>query len=492
MSTSTVRAALLLCTALLIAACSDRDVAPSDSPFAVRGVIEGFYGAPYDFVDRAHVIRFIGARGMNAYVYAPKNDPLHRDRWREPYPPEQLAELGELARIGAESGVRFYFAIAPGITYDADDPRDWDLLASKLTSMHQQGVTGFALLFDDLLDPASTALDPELQASLTARVAELVAGFGDSDLWFIGHVYAGLGADLAANRGFLPMLSPLPPQVYYDAYARLVPPTLPIMWTGPGVFSTRLTREDTDGFRSFAHGREVVIWDNVPVNDALPRELFLGPYLGRAADLAEAARGIVLNLMGQARAGLVTVATAARYMADPAGYDAEAAWREALRDVGGDAADALQLFAEQHRGHPVLDGADEAIELGARIAAAFGSAEDDGALAELRAYLEALRGNEAELMAGLDDERLRSEIAPWSAKLTKLADAALTGLDALAGLASAESYAAKRDAARAETQAVAETVSSDGLATLSGGHVNPPVDRFAELFAAIDARLGAR
>jgi hyaluronoglucosaminidase len=485
---------LALVAALAVAACGDRDTASSaGAPFAFRGVIEGFYGAPYDFAARARLIRFIGERGMNAYVYAPKNDPLHRDRWREPYPSEQLAEFGELARIGAESGVRFYFALAPGITYDPDDPADFERLAAKLGSVHERGVTGFALLFDDLLDPASTALDPELQAGLTRRVAELVDGFGDAELWFIGHVYAGLGPDLAANRGLFAALSPLPPQVYYDAYARVVPPALPIMWTGPGVFSTRLTREDAQGFRDFAHGRWVVVWDNFPANDALGREIFLGPYLGRDGDLAEAVDGIVLNLMNQPTASLVPAATAARYMARPASYDPETAWGDALRDVGGPAADALRLFAEQHRGHPVLAGADEAVELGARIAAAFAASGDDaGAIADLRSYLEALHANQAELVARLDDERLLGEIAPWSAKLAALAAAGLTGLDALAGLAGPDAYLEARAAAESEPWAVAQTLSSTGLAALSGGHVNPPVDRFADLFAAIDARLGVR
>ncbi len=486
--------AVLALLASLVAACGDRESGTAASPFAVRGVIEGFYGTPHDFAARARTIRFIGERGMNAYVYAPKNDPLHRDRWREPYPEEQLAELGALAQLGNEVGVRFYFAIAPGITYDPSDPADFDRLAAKLRSVHARGVRGFALLFDDLLDPASTALDPELQAGLTARVAELVAGLGgDTDLWFIGHVYAGLGPDLAANRGLFAGLSPLPPQVYYDAYARLVPEHLPIMWTGPGVFSARLTREQTQGFRDFAHGRRVIVWDNFPVNDAITREIFLGPYLGRAADLASVTEGIVLNLMSQPTAGLIPLATAARYFAAPEAYDPEAAWSEAIAAVGGDGADALRLFAEQHRGHPVLAGADEAVELGRRIAVAFpGGASSAAGLDELRALLEALAANEEELRASIDDPALLAEIAPWSRKLTALSRAGLAGLAALAGTGSAAEYRALRDAALAEPWAVAATISSDGLAALSGGVVNPPVDRFADLFRLLDERLAAR
>lgn len=485
--------ALLLAACALASACSDRSGTDTTAAFRHRGVIEGFYGTPYDFASRARIVRFIGERGMNAYVYAPKNDPLHRDEWRTPYPEDQLAEFAELARIGRESGVRLYFAIAPGITYDRSDPQDFARLADKLQSVHDRGVTGFALLFDDLLDPASTALDPDLQAGLTARVAELVASFGpDTDLWFIGHVYTGLAADLRANRGPFAGLSPLPPQVYYDAYAAQVPAALPILWTGPGVFSARLTRIDAQEFRDFAGGRPLVVWDNFPVNDSIARELFLGPYLGRDADLGAAVDGIVLNLMSQPTAGLIAVATGAEYLADPAGYDPEAAWRRAIAGVGGRGAAALELFAAQHRGHPVLAGATEADELGARIAAAFPpGGRDPAAVARLRDLLQELAANRAALQETVDDAQLLAEIEPWSRKLTDLAAAALIGLDALDGSAPAAGYRSARDAASATPWAVAATISNSGLAVLSGGVVNPPVDRFADLFTAIDAGLGA-
>lgn len=482
---------LALVAITLATACSDRDAGPPEGPFAHRGVIEGFYGVPYDFASRARLLRFIGERGMNAYVYAPKNDPLHRDEWRTPYSEAQLDEFAELARIGAASGVRFYFAIAPGITYDPDDPADFGRLANKLQSVHAHGVTGFALLFDDLLDPASTALDPQLQAGLTAQVAELVAGLGpDTDLWFIGHVYAGLADDLRANRGLFAALSPLPPQIYYDAYAALVPPSLPILWTGPGVFSARLTRADAEAFRAFAGGRPLVVWDNFPVNDSIAPEIFLGPYLGRDPDLDRGLDGIVLNLMSQPTAGLIAVATGAEYLADPAGYDPEKAWERAIADVGGRGAAALGLFAAQHRGHPVLEGASEAVELGARIGAAFGDGSDDpDARAALRTYLESLAANRADLQATLDDPRLLAELEPWSAKLEHLARAALAGLDAVEGAVPADVYRAARDEARRPPPSVAATLSNSGLAALSGGVVNPPVDRFGDLFVAIDALL---
>ena len=63
--------------------------------FAIRGVIEGFYGNPWTHEQRLDHIRFIGRHGMNTFVYGPKDDPLVRRRWREPYDEAALARLGE-------------------------------------------------------------------------------------------------------------------------------------------------------------------------------------------------------------------------------------------------------------------------------------------------------------------------------------------------------------------------------------------------------------
>ena len=50
----------------------------TSSPFAIRGVIEGFYGAPWSHEQRLDLIDFLGERGMNTFVYSPKDDPLVR------------------------------------------------------------------------------------------------------------------------------------------------------------------------------------------------------------------------------------------------------------------------------------------------------------------------------------------------------------------------------------------------------------------------------
>ena len=48
------------------------------APIELRGIVEGFYGTPWTFEDRADLIRFSYHNNLNSYIYAPKDDPYHR------------------------------------------------------------------------------------------------------------------------------------------------------------------------------------------------------------------------------------------------------------------------------------------------------------------------------------------------------------------------------------------------------------------------------
>lgn len=460
--------------------------------FSARGVIEGFYGRPFTHAERLDLLTFLGRRGFDCYVYAPKNDPLHRERWREPYPEADLARFRELASTADRVGVRFFYAIAPGLTYDARDPKEFDLLAAKITALVSAGARGVALLFDDLT-PDSTTLEPRVQADLVARTAELVARLDPGlAFWFIGNFYCGDVAELRGGRGFWAALYERRATDYFDAYADAVPETVPIMWTGPAVFSARITAADAAAFRDLAR-RPVVLWDNFPVNDALPGQLFLGPYVGRDPATVSALHGIVVNLMGQAAANRVPLATVGDFLADPARYDPAASLERAVLAATPDAAAAaaLRRFVDNHCGHPVLDAAGPAPDLGRLVAAAFGPRPERAARDELRSYLLALAENEDELRTALEGAPLLAEIAPWSAQLTRLARAALYGLEAVGDPGRRDKFAAAVEVARRYDEIVAATVLPSPLEPLSHGH-GAGVDRFAELFAAIATQLGER
>ena len=107
------------------------DASRSETPaFGIRGVVEGFYGTPWTHADRLEMIRFIGARGMNRFVYSPKDDPFLRREWAEPYGPEALADLAELVSAGAAVGVRPRRAIEA-----LDDAPDAERRRARLRSV---------------------------------------------------------------------------------------------------------------------------------------------------------------------------------------------------------------------------------------------------------------------------------------------------------------------------------------------------------------------
>jgi len=470
----------------MLVACGETSSEPPPA-FRIRGTIEGFYGPPYTRAQRERLLRFGGARGLDTYVYAPKLDPKHRESWREPYTGAELADFATLASIGERVGTRVRFAISPGLSFDPANPADESLLAQKLASIHDAGVRGFALLLDDITQPGAPVLDPVVQARLVARFVEIVDGFGDgSDAWFIGPLYAG-SAEEILHPSFPGLVEyPAPPAAYWDAYAALVPPEVPVMWTGPGVISGSIPGEVARGFRELAR-RPVVVWDNVPVNDIFPRDLFLGPVTGRGADLAGVVDGVVFNLMTQPTAGLVAVATGADYLRDPAHYDPEASFARAVADVGGAAAEPFARFADLHRGHPLLDGAIEAPDLARRIEESFGAGGSPEGRARLRAHLESLAAVEADLQR-VAEPALVAEIEPWLEKTTALSRAALLGLDALDGRAPVEDWQAARDRAAALRVDVAADRVSDAFAAFNATTAKN-TDRFADLFAAIETGL---
>ena len=82
--------------------------------FAVRGIVEGFYGTQWSHAERLAALAFLGAQGMNAYMYAPKDDVLHREHWRDSYDNDAIARFAELTATGRAHGVHLHFEIRKG------------------------------------------------------------------------------------------------------------------------------------------------------------------------------------------------------------------------------------------------------------------------------------------------------------------------------------------------------------------------------------------
>jgi hyaluronoglucosaminidase len=392
--------------------------------FGIRGVIEGFYGPPWSWEDRLRLVPFLAAHGLTTYAYAPKNDPLHRDRWREPYLREDWRRFADLTRRCAEAGVDVVFGVSPlgfGFARGEPDAADLDRLVAKFAAADAIGVRTFCLLVDDMPD-RSTGDASEGPATadvrLVRRVNEAVTAFGPGRrLWFVPQPYCGD-----------------PDTPYLRQLGAQLPPQIEICWTGPQVCSAEVRLAHARAIGASLR-RPALLWDNHPANDGGMRDdPHLGPLRGRDPRLPEAMAGIVANLSLQPEASRIAVATVGDYATAPDGYVPDVSWRRALEAVAGNAAAAVSALADVACRSPLEPGRrDNALT---PAIAAFWAAWHDvrrrpAALDEIARGVALLAGHAERLTGALANRRLRDDLSPWSRKLAHLMAATALAVEVL-------------------------------------------------------------
>jgi hypothetical protein len=246
------------------------------------GIIEGFYGRPWTWEERAGTVAFLAPHGYRFYLYAPKADPYLRRRWQEPHPESTAAGLAGLARRCRELGVRFGVGLSPYEIYLGWDDAAREALARKLAFFDELGVQDLAVLFDDMRGDT-----PEL-ADRQAEIAHWAAERTGADRVLVCPSY--YSDDPVLDRVFGER-----PRGYVERLGALLDPQIEIFWTGEEVCS----REWSVGhLRRVAEqlGRRPFLWDNYPVNDGqrMSQYLHLRGFTGRPAAMAEhvAAHGV--------------------------------------------------------------------------------------------------------------------------------------------------------------------------------------------------------
>jgi hyaluronoglucosaminidase len=309
--------------------------------FAVRGIIEGFYGRPWTLEQRMDMIAFLGANRMNTFVYSPKDDDYCRRRWHEAYPPSELAALGALVQEASRHCVDVSYGLSPGLSIRYSSRDDVDRLVAKLGQVCELGVRNVQLQLDDipmrLQHPEDRARFPDL---VTAQVE------------LIGQVRQGLDAlDPTVRLAVCPTLyNGRGDEPYLAALGAGTDPRVELLWTGRAICSPELNLADAATFLRTT-SRPALYWDNYPVNDvAMTAELHLGPYRGRDPHLYRLSRGVLANPMERPESSKIALATVADYLWDPEGYHPERSWDAAISQVAGERdADALRLFADNVR-----------------------------------------------------------------------------------------------------------------------------------------------
>jgi hyaluronoglucosaminidase len=383
-------------------------VVPVRRSFAVRGVVEGFYGTPWTHDARLDVITFLAERGANAYVYAPKDDALHRAEWRTPYDRAALERFRGLAATGSTHGVRFGFAISPGLDIEYDSEADRAMLLRKLQPLRDAGVSWFLLLLDDI--PLRPGLAPR-QAALVTWLHDALDG---ASLTMCPTEYVGTH-----------------PSPYLSDLGAGMPADVDVMWTGPTVCSPQLRAADARGWTKALGERRVIVWDNYPVNDALmTASLHLGAYAGRDPDLADVVGGVLCNPMIQPYASKLPLATAMEFLSDPDGYDIAVSYPRAIADVGGARDEALAVLARACMDSPIaLPGGLDLNRRVGELGAALEGPDWAPVLAAVHAELRRAKAlPDAFPEPAPSGDGLAADVGPWATAAAHAADAGLAAL----------------------------------------------------------------
>ena len=231
--------------------------------FAVAGVLEGFYGPPWSWDDRAAIMARCIPAGLPWYVWAPKSDRLHRRSWRDPFTDEHL---NGFKRLLAVEGLRLGIAISPGIDL-GDVDADATALAAKIRPVIDLGAELVMIAFDDL--------QPEMTNGV--RHAELVGALMECIDMSTFHVVV-VPTHYATTS----------PSTYLTELSDGLPPDVMVGWTGASVVNETISAHEAEAFADAVDGRPLAIWDNYPVNDAvLSDRLFMLPLSGRDDRLSE-------------------------------------------------------------------------------------------------------------------------------------------------------------------------------------------------------------
>jgi hyaluronoglucosaminidase len=379
-----------------------------------RGVVEGFYGVPWSHEARLRMLEFMGAHKMNIYLYAPKDDPYHRERWREPYPPADAQRLGELIQHAQRHFIEFVFCISPGLSMVYSDPAEFERLVAKIDAVRQMGVRSFGLLVDDIPEELQHAADKQAYQSLAHAHADLANRLNhwlkarDADSWLI------VCPTFYHNLGEPPYVKELGERTESD---------ISIMWTGEKVVSRTITPEHAELFK-LAIRRKPFVWDNYPVNDYETSRLLLGPITGRDAETLKHLEALVSNPMNQAEASKVALGTYADFLWNAEAYDPQRSWRVSVAHlVGEDAAPVMLEFCQQNLWTRHWKEDPPAIE---RAIEEWQTTGDNDALREAFTRLYTLPRR---LKQAVDNTALLEEIEPWLLRLEQVSELALELLD---------------------------------------------------------------
>lgn len=317
-----------------------KDYADTD----IRGFIEGYYGIPWSNEDRMSLMKFGGDFKMTSYVFAPKDDPYHKNLWRELYPEEELAAIKEMVQVGNDSKCRFVWTAHPfmgGFNTSKVDEEIASLL-KKFDQLYDAGVRQFGVLGDDV---------GSLDRSVVIKMMNSVSAWAKEK----GDVYDSVFCPAGYNHSWQGDYSELSD---YDAG---FPEDVKIFWTGEAVCQP-VEQKTLDHFKrnrlpeGADERRSPLFWLNWPVNDINGSRLMMGKGSLLHTDInIDDLSGVVTNPMQEAEASKVAIFAVADYAWNVKSFNDDQSWADSFKYIDQEASEELHTLAK-HMSNPQPNG----------------------------------------------------------------------------------------------------------------------------------------
>ena len=288
------------------------------------GIIEGYFGKPWSWAERAHVMRTLAPHGYRFFMYAPKADEFLRRKWKEPHPREAQDALSAFAAACRATGVRFGVGLSPFEVYRHFDAEARATLAARIAALEAAGLDDLAILFDDMRGDI-----PDL-AQRQADIVAFVAGCTKASRLIMCPSY--YTDEVVLDRVFGAR-----PANYLEDLGRLLDPKVEVFWTGEEVCA----RAFSPGHLQDVAGRlrrKPFLWDNYPVNDGprMSQFLHLRAFTGRPAAMAAYVSAHAINPALQPHLSVIPALTLVDSYSQGDRYCYMASFRSAARAVMGD------------------------------------------------------------------------------------------------------------------------------------------------------------
>ena len=308
------------------------EITVSDYPdVEFRGYVEGFYGFPWTFEERASLFEDTSKYKMTTYIYAPKDDIYHRDEWRKLYPAEKAKHISDLVNVAKENNMDFCWTIHPAADYNFNaDSGDYETLIKKFEQVYDLGVRQFGIFYDDL---------------------DLSIADGKKHAKLINDVYQYLDEKYGDVKPFITVTSRYNNSwggdwvKYFTPFMKTVHPDTIVLWTGQHTMSAITKDYFETPKKKTGVDRDLGVWWNYPVTDYCYGKLLMGSLDILDTDV-DNINSFFLNPMSEADASKVTIFSGADYAWNTGTFDSISSWKRSIKELVPEAHEEFERFAD--------------------------------------------------------------------------------------------------------------------------------------------------